>query len=1110
MRFCVLGPLEAYVDGRRVAVGGGRQRALLALLLVHAGEVVPRDRLIEELWAGAPPPGAAQSLDTYLSRLRRAFREAGAGDVLVTRAPGYVLHAEETDARRFEALAAEGREVLAAAEAGRAAQVLAEALALWRGAAYAEVADESWARAETGRLAGVRLSAIEDRIEAELALGRHGALVPELESLVSREPTRERLTGQLMLALYRSGRQADALSAYRAVRRSLVEELGLEPGPELRRLEAAVLAQDPALELPPRSAPQPPSPAAPPRGPRWPRSRLVLAAVALLAAASVIAVLTLTSGEPGARHAIMPDSVGALDPATGQVAASVAVGSAPAGIASGAGSIWVTNGADGTVTRIDPRGTHVDQTLTVGSSPAGVAYGAGAVWVANAGDGSVSRIDPRANRVVQTISIGGRPVALVAGAGAIWVADADADAVVALDPGSGVPRRSVRLEDSPGGLAVGFGALWVTEPLAHKLLRIDPSSGEVLAEIGVGAGAGPVAVAGGAVWVVNALDGTLSRVDPARNTVASAVPVGDAPAGVAAGAGGVWVTDEGAGTLVSVNPRTGTVRHRYAIGAAPAAVTLLGQTPWVAAGAPTGREHRGGTLRVEYTTIQVLDPADPDDVHPAIWRATGDGLVALAQASGAAQLVPDLATAVPVPTDGGRTYAFRLRTGIRYSTGVPVRASDLRRALERLYTTSSQEAFYYSALQGAAACTQRPASCDLSRGVIADDRTGTIILRLNHPDPDLLFKLTLPAAWPVPPGTPRTHLATRPVPSTGPYRVAQFVPGQRLLLVRNERFREWSRAAQPDGYPDRIDIRMDNNPSHRVQAVLRGDADLALEIASTNLAPLRTRFASQLRLDTLPDTSFLTFNVRRPPLSDVLARRAVNLAIDRAADARRLGGPGLSIPTCQALPPHFPGYQPYCPWTRKPHDGRWHGPDMARARALVRASGTAGAAVNFISPSNDPIAAAASGGLVYALREIGYHPRVISDNTQFYWRLGNRHGQWNISDGNWTADYPSPAEFLDYFLTCANYHPDDPARTTNGGGFCNARFDRLVGQAEMLQLTDPAAAQHIWASADHLAVDQAAWVPLVNTGDAELLSRRAGHFTVDADGRPQIDQLWVR
>jgi ABC-type transport system substrate-binding protein/streptogramin lyase len=807
---------------------------------------------------------------------------------------------------------------------------------------------------------------------------------------------------------------------------------------------------------------------------------------------------------------IAADSVGSLDQATGQVAASVPVGSGPAGIAGGAGSIWVTNGADGMVSRIDPRGPHVEQTLVVGSSPGGVAYGAGAVWVANALDGSISRIDPRANRVVQTISIGGRPIAVAADAGAVWVADAGGDAIVPLDPRSGVPHRPVRLADSPGGVAAGFGALWVTEPLAHKLVRIDPVSGQILAEIGVGAGAGPVAAGGGAVWVVNALDGNLSRIDPARNAVASTVPIGAAPGAVAAGAGGVWVTDQGARALVSVDPHTGTVRHRYTIGAAPAAVALLGQTPWVAAGAPAGREHRGGTLRVQYTAIRVLDPAFPNDVHPAIWRATGDGLVALAQASGAAQLVPDLATAVPLPTDGGRTYAFRLRPGIRYSTGIPVKASDLRRGLERLYTMHGETAFFYSALQGAAACGKRPLACDLSRGVITDDRAGTIILRLTHPDPDLLFKLTLPTAWPVPPGTPRTHLPAQPVPSTGPYRVGQFIPGRRLLLVRNERFREWSRAAQPDGYPDRIDIQMDNNPGHRVQAVLRGHADLALEIASTNLAPLRTRYASQLRLHAQPNTSFLSFNVRRAPFDNVLARRAVNLAIDRAGVARRLSGPGLSTPTCQVLPPHFPGNKAYCPWTHKPHDGRWHAPDIARARALVRASGTAGATVNFIRRSYDLTAAASADALVSALRSIGYRPHVTSGDAEFYRRLANPHGQWNISGGDWTADTPSPGEFLDTLLLCANYHPEDPARTTNGGGFCNARFDRLVRQAEATQLTNPAAAQDIWARADHLAVDQAAWIPLVNTASAELLSRRAGHFTLNANSLPQIDQLWVR
>jgi peptide/nickel transport system substrate-binding protein len=1119
MRFCVLGPVEAHGEGRRAAVGGGRQRALLALLLIHAGEVVSRDRLIEELWADQPAAGTSPSLDVYLSRLRRAFREVGAADVLITRYPGYVLRADDTDSRQFSELATRGREARQAGQNERAAGLLAEALALWRGPPYLEVADEPWARTEVERLEELRSSVTQDRIDAELGLGRHAGLVPELEHLVARNPARERLTGQLMIALYRSGRQADALHAYSAARRWMAGELGLEPGPELKRIEAAVLAHDPVLDLPPerRSGAATPALALPPRVParrasgrRQLRLRPLHVALATLLAAAVVTGLTLSGSARTVRRLSVADGAGPLDIGTGRIEASVPVGSAPAGITAGGGSIWVSNSSDGTVSRIDPRDPHVEQTLQVGSSPAGIVYGAGAVWVANALDGSVSRIDPRANRVVQTIAIGGRPIAATVGFGAIWVADAASGAIVAVDQDSGVPRRSVRLDGTPGGLTSGFGDLWVTLPLSHKVVRIDPATGDVVAEIDVGAGAGPAAAGAGAVWVVNTLDGTLSRIDPARNAVDSTTPIGDAPAGIDAGPGGVWVADQGSGTLVSVDPRTGLVRSRYQVGAAPVAVTLLGPTPWVAAGTPAGQAHRGGTLRVAYSAFNVLDPADFDDVHPAIWRATGDGLVALAAGSGAAQIVPDLATAVPVPTDGGLTYAFGLRTGLRYSTGAPVRASDLRRELERLFVINSPDAGDYAALEGASACLRTPDACDLSRGVVTNDQTGTIILRLARPDPDLLFKLTLPAARPVPPGTPRNRLSAQPVPGTGPYRVALFVPGHRLLLVRNARFREWSRAAQPDGFADRIDIQMDDNPVHRVQAVLSGKADLALEIAATNIGQLRTRYASQLRLDPQPDTSFLTFNARRGPFSNVLARRAVNLALDRAAVGARLGGPELSVPACQVLPPHFPGHQDYCPYTRAPLNGRWHGADLTRARALVRASGTAGATVYYIRPSDDDVADAATGALVSTLRAIGYRPRVIDNTTRFFQLLADPHGRWDISDGEATADFPSPSEFLTYFLSCASYQPKHPELTTNGGGFCDRRFDQLVGRAESLQLTDPGAADDIWAQADRLAVDQAAWVPLLNTASADFLSPRTGHYTLDANGLPQIDQLWVR
>jgi peptide/nickel transport system substrate-binding protein len=1099
MQFFVLGPLEAHEDRGAVAVGGGRQRALLGLLLVHVGEVVSRDRLIDELWSGEPPASASQSLDAYLSRLRRAFREAGANGVLITRAPGYALQAAGTDAARFESLVRDGRAALAAGEVERGVALLTEALALWRGPAYAEFVDETWARAEAGRLEELRLAATEDRIEAELVLGRHAALVAELEVLAAEHPTRERLIGQLMLALYRSGRQADALAVYRAARRALVDDLGLEPGRELRDLEAAVLVQDASLDLPREPRAQPPTAPGPPTSRRhW--HPALLGGVAAAATLAVAIVVVAAGGGSGARGAIAGDGAGAIDPRTGRVEVSVHVGSGPAGIASSSGRVWVTDGADGTVTRIDVAAGHVDQTIPVRTSPAGIAAGAGAIWVTNSLDGSVSRIDPELARVVQTIQVGRRPVALAVGGGRVWVADSDGAAVVPLDAYSGLPRTTVRLTDSPRGVAFGLGSVWVTAPRTRRLLRIDPRDGSITDEIGVGGGAGPVAVGAGAVWVVNSLDGTLSRIDPATDDVTSTVTTGQAPTAVAASSSGVWVADAGSGELVSVDPRTGAVRRHYQVGAAPAAVTLVGATPWVAAGVPIGAAHRGGTLRVAYSPFATLDPAQPSDVHPAIWRATGDGLVALVEDSGAAQLVPDLAIAMPQPTDGGLTYTFHLRRGLRYWTGVPVRASDVRRELERLFGVGTDLAGSMAALRGAPACAQRPAACDLSAGVMTDDRARTIVFHLSRPDPELLFKLALPAARPVPPGTPRTLLAAQPVPSTGPYRVAAFEHGRRLLLVRNASFHEWSRAAQPDGFPDRIEIAMEADPQARVQAVLAGRSDAALEVASANLTPLRTRFASQLHLHSQPHTSFLTFNVRRPPFDDVRARQALNLASDRAALAWRFGGPGLSTPACQVLPPNFPGHEDYCPWTRRAGDGRWHGPDLRRARALVRATGTESARITFLTHRGDDIGTSAAPAVMTALRAIGYRARaVIVSDAEFGREIGA--GRWNISDGDSIADYPSPDQFFS-FLTCASL--------TNGGGFCDRPLDRLVARADRLQLDDPATAQALWARADRRAVDLAPWAPMVSNSSVELLSQRTGHFTLDANSQPQIDQLWVR
>src|SRR5918994_5128882 len=251
MDFRLLGPLEVAEHDRLLALGGIKQRSLLAILLLHANELVSSDRLIDELWGDASPRTAGKALQVHVSRLRK---QLGAGR-LATHPPGYVLRVDpsELDLARFERLLEEARQ----ADARRAAQKLREALALWRGPALADLAYEPFAQVEIARLDELRLAVLEQRIDADLALGRHAELVGELEALIARQPLREGLRGQLMLALYRSARQAEALDAYRAARRELSDELGLEPSEQLKRLEQAILRQDPALDLPDR-APRPP------------------------------------------------------------------------------------------------------------------------------------------------------------------------------------------------------------------------------------------------------------------------------------------------------------------------------------------------------------------------------------------------------------------------------------------------------------------------------------------------------------------------------------------------------------------------------------------------------------------------------------------------------------------------------------------------------------------------------------------------------------------------------------------------------------------------------------------------------------------------------------
>jgi len=262
MDYRILGPLEVSDGDRPIALGGEKQRALLAMLLLHAGEVVSADRLIDDLWGERAPAAAMNALQVHVSRLRKALAGSpganGArsgsspGSVLATQGHGYVLRVEpgELDLERFQKMVQEGREALAAGDAQRAAEWLRLGLGLWRGPALADFTYEPFAQAPITELEELRLGAVEDRVEADLTLGRHQQLVGELEGLAREHPYRERVRGQLMVALYRAGRQTDALATYRELSGVLRDELGLEPGESLRELERAILRHDPSLSTP--------------------------------------------------------------------------------------------------------------------------------------------------------------------------------------------------------------------------------------------------------------------------------------------------------------------------------------------------------------------------------------------------------------------------------------------------------------------------------------------------------------------------------------------------------------------------------------------------------------------------------------------------------------------------------------------------------------------------------------------------------------------------------------------------------------------------------------------------------------------------------------------
>jgi peptide/nickel transport system substrate-binding protein len=546
---------------------------------------------------------------------------------------------------------------------------------------------------------------------------------------------------------------------------------------------------------------------------------------------------------------------------------------------------------------------------------------------------------------------------------------------------------------------------------------------------------------------------------------------------------------------------------------AVAAAGCASSTP-SSGGGTQGKGHAGGTYTIlASSAFGVADPAQNYTLEQ--WQLlinTHDGLVQFKRVGGPAgtQIVPDLATAIPTPTDGGKTYLFHIRKGIKFSTGQTMKPSDFVKTFERQFTVPGPTSFY-SGIVGASKCSTK--GCDLSSGVVADDQNYTLTIHLTAADPEFLDKLALPFAYVVPASTSSKLTGNNVPPGTGPYKWQSYNPNTEAVLVRNKYFHVWNADAQPAGYPDKIIEKYGQTVSDEVTAVQNGSADEVFDgdvIPADRLNELNSpQYQNQVHVNPLTADWYFAFNTRQPPFNNVKARQAVNFAADRSAYVKIGGGPSLAVPTCQILPPNFPGYKPYCPYTAGSDHTKWTGPDLAKAKALVKASGTAGMKVVVNTDIPDK---ALGEQMVSDLNKIGYKAslQALSGSIQYpFVQNSNNSKKWNIAWSAWYQDYPAASDFLDVLLGCDNIHPGSDA-SPNIAAFCDRSIQAQMDKARNLGITDPDAANAIWAQVDHAVTDLAPWVDLYNPKQIDFLSKRVHGYQWNPQWYILIDQQWLK
>ena len=549
------------------------------------------------------------------------------------------------------------------------------------------------------------------------------------------------------------------------------------------------------------------------------------------------------------------------------------------------------------------------------------------------------------------------------------------------------------------------------------------------------------------------------------------------------------------------------------------AAALLCQTAFSAAALAQDRdglmaEHRGGTMVL--SAVSAAGTIDPMINYTSqfwqVFQMLYDGLLKFKQADRdeGYEIVPDLAEALPEPLDGGKTYVFKLREGIKFSNGEEVTPADVVASFQRIFKVNSPTSgSFYNNIVGADKCIADAATCTLEGGIEGDEDAGTVTFHLLEPDSEFFPKLAVPHATVLPADTPAEDAGTQAIPGTGAYVVASYDPNDKLVLTRNPEFTEWSVDAQPDGYPDEIVYRFGMTEEAAVNAIQNGQIDWMFDPPpSDRLVELGTTYADQVHVNPLAAFWYAPMNTNLAPFDDVRVRQAVNYAIDRDALVGLFGGEVLAQPVCQILPPEFPGHVDNCIYTEDPGPD-WIAPDMEKAKALVAESGTAGEKVTVIVEDN-ATARAIGTYLQSVLAELGYDSTVkaISPNIQFTY-IQNTDNKVQISVSQWYMDYPAASNFLNVLLSCASFTPGSDA-SINIAGYCNEEIDAKMKAAMAQSITDPDGANKEWAKIDTAFMEQAPLAPLFTPKNVDFTSERLGNFIFSNQFRWVISQSWVK